>query len=362
MNKKMILDADLLLETYNPGTSELAPRTAAFAATLADATPAAASSTLSVPTVESLRAAVTVSLADKSLSYPEGLTSHSYTQENIGGMDCTVLRAKHSASVPTLVMFYGGGFCLNTLFAHKPFMAHITTFIACNIILPDYPLAPETKAPESMAKSSIFLQGLLDNPTTLGFSEQIILMGWSSGAHMALTLALNLQQQAPPLFHKISQILLLSSWMDLSLTVARKGPYQAQQNKDTIAVGADILEIITGWYLPLGYTIDEPEYCPALRSIDELKALPPTTVIAGSCEVLLGDSIFIADALRRARAPVQLVVLEGQTHNYLVYDELSKDGVFVPELIGRIVTGQPIKTMVGTDGFGLTVNAFNINE
>jgi acetyl esterase/lipase len=150
--------------------------------------------------------------------------------------------------------------------------------------------------------------------------------------------------------------------MDLSLTVARKGPYQAQQNKDTIAVGTGILEIMAEWYLPLSYTIDELAYCPALRSIDELKALPLTTVIAGSCEVLLGDSIFIADALRRAGTPMQLVVLEGQTHNYLVYDELSKDGVFVPELIGRIVTRQPIKTMVGTDGFGLMVNAFNINE
>ncbi|MCD6045735.1 MAG: esterase [Gammaproteobacteria bacterium] len=353
----MIFENDLLLEVYNPDDAVLAPRTAAFAADLAVSTPAAAA--VSAPLVGALRDAVTVSLVGKSLPYPKGLTSNTYMKENIGGMDCYVLRAEHSESIPTLIMFYGGGFCLNTLFAHKAFMANVAALTPCNIILPAYPLAPETKAPEIMMRSSHFLQTLLNDPVSLGFSEQIILMGWSSGGHMALTLAMNLQKEAPSLFSKIAQLILLSSWMDLSLSVARKGPYQAQQNSDTIAVGADVLEIMAYWYLPVGCKGNEAEYCPALWSADELKMLPFITVIVGSCDVLLGDSVFITDVLRRAGAAIQFIALQGQTHNYLVYDELSRDGVFVPELIGRVVEEQSVKEMAGRDGFGLTVKNFN---
>lgn len=354
----MIFYRNLLLEIYNPDSAILAPRTAVFAANLATLTPAA----VATPVIGDLRDAVAISQAGKSLPYPQGFTANNYNKENIGGMDCYVLRAQNSESVPTLIMFYGGGFCLNTVFAHQSFMANIAALTPCNIILPDYPLAPETKAPEIMRQASHFLQTVLDNSISLGFSTEIILMGWSSGAHMALTLALNLQKEVPLLASKISQLILLSSWIDLSLSVSRYGPYQTQQKCDTIAVGADMLEIMASWYLPIGYKGDEPEYCPALRSPAELKMLPFTTVIAGGCEVLLGDSVFIADALRRAGTQTQFIALEGQTHNYLVYDELSKDGVFVPELLGRIIEGKPIEAMVGTDGFGVTVRKFNMTQ
>jgi acetyl esterase/lipase len=355
----MLFETSTLLEVYNPSETRLAPRTAAFAAKLAETIPAALSASVSTLTIDSLRESVAQSLAGKALTYPKGLTEDSYIKENIGDMDCYILRAAHPDKVPTLVMFYGGGFCLNTLSAHMSFMANIVISTPCNIILPDYPLAPESKASETLSRSTHFLKALLEEPTTLSLSNNIILMGWSSGAHIALTLALNFQKETPQLFRRISQLLLLSAWMDLSLQVTREGPYQPQQHLDTIAAGADLLEIMAQWYLPEGYEDDELTYCPALRPVDELKTLPPTSVIVGGCDVLLGDSVFIADKLKHAGTPAQFIALEGQTHNYLVFDELSRDGVFVPDLIGRIITGQSIEGIIGEDGFGLSINTFN---
>lgn len=355
----MLFEARSLLEIYHPTETRLAPHTAAFAARLAASMPASLSASASTLTIDALRESVAQSLAGKALAYPKGLSSNSYFKENVGGMDCYILRAEHPDKVPTLVMFYGGGFCLNTLSAHMSFMANITTSTPCNIVLPDYPLAPESKAPQTSSLLTDFLKILLDDPRTLRLSNNTILMGWSSGAHMALTLTLHFQKEAPHLFHRISQLLLLSAWMDLSLQVTKEGPYQTQQHQDTIAAGPDLLRIMAQWYLPEGYKDDELTYCPALRPVNELKALPPTSVIVGGCDVLLGDSVFIADRLRHAGTPAQLIALEGQTHNYLVFDELSRDGVFVPELIGRIMTGQPIKGMIGEDGFGLNINTFN---
>lgn len=85
------------------------------------------------------------------------------------------------------------------------------------------------------------------------------------------------------------------------------------------------------------------------------------TVIVGGCEVLLGDGIFTVDKLKRAGVPVQLMVLEGQTHNYVVFHQLSLDGVYVPDLIAHVVAKQVVDTRVGRDGLGLIVKRFNFS-
>lgn len=352
----MLFEDKRLLDIYHPETPKLAPHNKAFALDLASQI----SAKTEAQTIETLRESVATFLDGKALAYPDNINPQSYTQESIGNMPCCLLRAKDSTMVPTIVMFYGGGFCLNTLEAHKAFMANVAALTPCNIILPDYPLAPETKAPESFAISNHFLQTLLTQLKDINLSDNIILMGWSSGGHMALSLALQLQKEIPSLFKKMTKLILLSSWMDLSLNVARTGPYQLQQKSDTIAAGPDLLEAMAQWYLPEGYNGSEPQYCPVLQTKEMLKTLPPVTVIAGGCEVLLGDSVFLTDKLREAGAAVQFIALEGQTHNYLVLDTLSRDGAFVPALLGRIIADKPFANMFGQDGLGLTVRAYRM--
>ncbi len=352
----MLFENQRLLDIYHPGPPKLAPHNKALALALASVSTAKTD----VPTIETLRESVATFLDGKTLTYPNSINSQSYMLESIGDMPCYLLRAKNPVNVPTIIMFYGGGFCLNTLDAHKAFMANIIALTPCHIVLPNYPLAPETKAPESFKLLSHFLQDLLTHPNNFNLSDNIILMGWSSGGHMALSQTLHLQKIMPQLFKKITKLILLSPWMDLSLNVARTGPYQFQQNSDTIAAGHDILALMAKWYLPEGYDGSETPYCPALYAKEVLKVLPPVTIIAGGCEVLLGDSVFITDKLQEAGAKVQFVALEGQTHNYLVFDTLSRDGVFVPALLSRIITNQSFSNMLGEDGFGLTIQTYHM--
>lgn len=346
-----------LLNIYNPGQKViLGKHTAAFAASLAASNSEIPAKKLSIA---DLRKAVAASLEGQMLRYPSNLTATSFSENEIGGLRYYLFKHKNAAAVPTLLMFYGGGFCLNTMAAHKAFMANIAAKTECNIILPDYPLAPETKAPEIIAKVDKFVEALLSSAVSCGVSENFILMGWSSGANTALTAVLNLQKKIPRLFRKISQMILLSSWIDLSMQVLTKGPYQTQQNADTIAAGAEPLTQMSKWYLPVNAVGNEPQFCPAARAAAELRDLPLISVIAGSSEVLLGDSIFLVNALSNAGAPVQLIILEGQTHNYLVFNELSRDGVFVPELVAAIIENKHIDNMIGKDNLGLVVKRFN---
>lgn len=353
-----------LLETFQPSCRPLLGKyTTDFAAAVSSSSSSSETKEQLIkthpPTIQELRDSVSASLQGKGLPYPQGITPQSYSEETVGRMEAHILRAKNPQTIPTVVMFYGGGFCLNTIEAHKAFMANIAAKYSCNVVIPDYPLAPENKAPKIIAKSTEFLREFLKKPLFLNLSENVILMGWSSGSSQALTTALNLQEKSMSLFRKISQLILLSPWIDLTLCVNREGPYQDQQNLDTLAAGADVLERMSKWYLPEGARGNEPEFCPAFRSPNEISKLPLVTIISGGSEVLLGDGIFLAHELRLREAPVQLIVVEGQTHNYMVFHELNLDGVFVPEIIANIISGKPVDDEVGKDGLGLDVRRFN---
>jgi hypothetical protein len=101
-----------LLKTFCPLSPPiLGKHNAVFAATLASSVPA----TITLPTLQELRSSVAISLQGKGLPYPQNMIPQSYSEEIIGGMKSYVLRAKNFRTVPTLIMFYGGGFFLNSI-------------------------------------------------------------------------------------------------------------------------------------------------------------------------------------------------------------------------------------------------------
>ena len=203
----------------------------------------------------------------------------------------------------------------------------------CNIVIPDCPLAPEDKAPTIVAAIDAFMRALSDNPAFFQLSNDLKLMGWSSGACLALGAALNLRQYKVEQFEKISQLILLSPWTDLSLETVKNGPYKVQQLLDT-AAGADILEKLRNAYLD-GANPNNPDFSPLCRAAEALAQLPKITIIAGECEALIADAVYTFDQLRQAKAPVTLVVKNGLTHNYMVFEGL--DGEDVTQLVAAAV-------------------------
>lgn len=306
-----------------------------------------------------MRLEVSDALEKGLIPYPETISESSYQLEIIGGLNCHALKNSNATNTPTLVMFFGGGFCLNTIVAHKSFMAHIASQVSCNIIIPEVPLAPEHKATEILTFLDAFMYELTGNALPLGFSNDITLLGWSSGGNLALTTALNLRNKCAEHFAKITHIIAMSSWIDLSMKSICEGPYKAQQALDSTAAGATVLSQMGRCYLSEREHGFEPSICPAARDEDELCELPLVTLIAGEHDVILADSILMANSLNQAGAKARLILLEGQTHNYLVFDKLSKDGVFVPALISKLIKEEPVEDMVASDGLGLKVTNFN---
>jgi acetyl esterase/lipase len=110
-----------------------------------------------------------------------------------------------------ILYLHGGAYVQSFVIFHWWFIAGLVKKTGCTITAPDYPLAPEHTYKESFAMADILYRQLA---TTVS-PDNLILMGDSAGGGFALSLAQKIkdEQISPP-----AQIILLSPWLDLTLT------------------------------------------------------------------------------------------------------------------------------------------------
>lgn len=267
---------------------------------------------------------------DTILEYPEGLSEKSYSDISIGNYNAKMLY--ESKDSPTLVVFYGGGFCLNMLKAHMSFSAHVFKNTSCNILIPEYQLAPECKADKTIFDSCLFLEDLIKNKK-LNIKNNLHLLGWSSGANLALSVALE-SKKNKIIYQSINSLILLSSWIDLSMDVNTNSPYKNEQNKDIFAADHTILSKLAHLYIPKDQNFDR--YNPLINYSKILSTLPNIHIICGEFDILLSDSIYLADTLKRNNVKTSLTLLKGQTHNYPVFKQIQ-DGFPAEKIISDVI-------------------------
>ena len=163
----------------------------------------------------------------------------------------------------------------------------------CRVVLPTIPLAPEHRWPaqlESALQQCAATEGL------------VLLSGDSAGGHLALVTALELARRGTP----AAGLILFSPNTDrsgLSNTRARNDPLDPMVDD----AGDRALAALTfGDRDPR-----DPQMSPVL---DDLSLLPPTYVEVGRDEVLLGDSLILAERGRAAGASIQCHVEEEGLH------------------------------------------------
>lgn len=130
----------------------------------------------------------------------------------INGRNVFTLRPKANNSCNKHILYLHGGAyvqCFNKF--HWQFLASLVKTVGCTITAPDYPLAPQHTHVESFEMATTLYKQLL---LTVG-SGNLILMGDSSGGGFALALAQKLKSET---IVQPSQIILLSPWLDITLT------------------------------------------------------------------------------------------------------------------------------------------------
>lgn len=212
-----------------------------------------------------------------------------------------------------LIHLHGGAFFFSSLDTHRALMTQIAASSQIQILHIDYPLAPEAVFPTALNALMNFYHHLLGQ----GFkAENLILSGDSSGANLALALAIRLREENLP---QVAGLVLMSPILDLTLTspsLRYNQMHDALMSIECLARGID-------YYLPTEINSSDVRVSPLF---DDFSGLPATLVQVGSKELVLDDAKRFVHRAQGAGIDVTLKVYTGMWHNFILFQQWFAEG------------------------------------
>lgn len=211
-------------------------------------------------------------------------------------VQCVEPKARTSNAV--ILYLHGGAFCLGNPDTHYSVTSRLARETGCRVWAPDYRLAPEHPYPAALddclaCYDAIRAQGCP--------AQQLLIAGDSAGGALVLALALTLKQRDEPF---AAGLILLSPVTDPDLGA---DSLQSRSAVDPM-IRRDWLEQALKAYAAPVQTLSH-------RPLEaDLRGLPPMLIQVGDQELLLSDSIRLAERARASGVPCQLEIHDGRWH------------------------------------------------
>ena len=171
----------------------------------------------------------------------------------------------------------------------------------CNVLTPDYRVAPEHPYPAALEDALASYQWLLDKGY---YGEQIIVAGDSAGGGLAMAVCMYLKDHHMPM---PGGVIAMSPWTDLTdsgesyTTNYEKDPLFGNTKESLIYVND-----YAGNHDKMDYYISP--------LFGDFRGFPPMLIQVGSLEMLLSDSVSVAAKARQQGIRVRLSIYEGMFH------------------------------------------------
>lgn len=217
---------------------------------------------------------------------------------SLGGRPCEWQRSAQDHG-RVLLYLHGGAYLIGSPATHRTLTAHLAKRCGLAVCALDYRLAPEFPYPAALEDGVAAYRALLAQ----GYAaEQIVIGGDSAGGHLCLITVLRLKALGLPL---PAALVCLSPWTDVSATQLHNPPAG-----DPLLHPAWIRQAVE-LFCPAGMDRRAPELSPLYA---DLSGLPPLLIQVGEDEVLLNDSLRLAERARAAGVEVQLERYPGLWH------------------------------------------------
>jgi acetyl esterase/lipase len=220
-----------------------------------------------------------------------------------GGVPAAWLRAPPLRDDERRVLCYihGGAFIIGAPSTHWDLGLRLAEAVDARPLLFDYRLAPEHPFPAAVEDCLAAYRHLLARGVR---PRDILVAGDSAGGNLMLAMLLALRDAGDPL---PAAAVALSPVTDLTLSGAS---YRTRAGDEAILT-RPIMERAVDWYLPSGIDRRDPQVSPLFA---ELRGLPPLLVHVGTHELLLDDSLRLAERARAAGVDVTLKVWDAMFH------------------------------------------------
>jgi monoterpene epsilon-lactone hydrolase len=222
-----------------------------------------------------------------------------YVETTAAGVRAMWLRPAGCVEGKVLLCLHGGGFVSGSMYTHRRLYAHIAKQTGVRALVLDYRRLPDDPHPAAAEDTAAAYGWLLCE----GY-ERVAVVGDSAGGGLALGLAITCELPVP------ATVVGLSCWTDMTLS----GP-SVETNRQTDALfGGDhpmdldgMVDIVLGGP---GRNRQDPRASPLHG---DLTRLPATYLQVSATEMLLDDTLRLADAARDA---VRVDVFAGQQHTF----------------------------------------------
>lgn len=232
-------------------------------------------------------------------SYPsaQGVSVH---KKIIAGVDCYWFSPVYPHDNSVIIYLHGGGFAWGSIHSHQALVSHITKHTNTPVLFIDYALAPEHPYPHAMTDvSRVYVELIRTKPDL-----SIFLIGDSAGGGLALSAIDQWQEQS---VRQPRGVVLISPWLNLR---ADTPSYTTNVSVDPILSPQAVKEFA------MAYNPEDADQASASSLV--FRQFPPLLILVGSNEILLDDSVFCYDQVRKIQTSTDLHVFPGQTHVWLL--------------------------------------------
>ncbi|HEY0602064.1 MAG TPA: alpha/beta hydrolase [Herpetosiphonaceae bacterium] len=223
------------------------------------------------------------------------------TAVDVAGIPSEWVASSAQPAGDTVVLYvHGGGFTAGSPKTHRELAARLVEASGSRLLVIDYRLAPESRCPAAVDDVVTAYRWLLDTGLA---PQQIAFAGESSGAALIMAALVQLREAGAPL---PAAVALISPWVDLTMS----GPtIESRAEVDPLTTKAGLTEA-SRYYLG-DRDPGDPMASPLFA---DLQSLPPTLIHVGDHEILLSDSLQLAEKLRAAGVDVQLDIWDEMWH------------------------------------------------
>ena len=189
-----------------------------------------------------------------------------------------------------VLYLHGGGYVIGSLATHRDLASRVSRSSASRVLLPDYRRAPEHQFPAALEDALGAFRWLLSQGCD---PRRLAIAGDSAGGGLALATLVRLRDAGDPL---PAAAVCLSPWTDLALS----GDSMQSRAIADPAVDRATLQRWADYYLA-GANARQPLASPLYA---DLSGLPPVLLLVGTAEVLLDDTVRVAQRLAAAGVEV----------------------------------------------------------
>ncbi|WP_028117935.1 alpha/beta hydrolase [Ferrimonas senticii] len=243
-------------------------------------------------------------------SYISAPTAMEIISDQIAGVSCDWVSLGRGVGRRIILCFPGGGFCFRTPTIHAAALARLAQLTNSRGVLVNYRLAPEFPFPAAQQDGLAVYQQLLQD----GYAaEDIVFLGDSAGANLAVTTMLLAREQGLP---QPAAALLLSPAVDM--TVNGESAFLLREHDPFFDLGT--LLLMRNSYLN-GHCPCDPLVSPIFA---ELQQLAPMMLHVGALEILRDDAVRLAAQVRRHGGEADLTIWPGMPHVFHLFDQLPE--------------------------------------